>query len=358
MSASGRLLVKPRVCDRCGRCLRACPLGALRVGRSYIMVDWARCDACGRCVRACGTGALALAGAAAPTAGTAPRAAVPAYRRREPVARGAAESAARASGACASGTARPAGAVPKAAHAADGEPFAWSLLEAAATLSVTFSAFMAKEALLASRVVAALPPARLVPLRSGVLAVYYALQLALLWWLVRRRGGSFSEAFSLVGAGERGSDGWLRSAGLVAAGLVLTRVLATGYGLLTQRLGLMPAAGTDTVTRVFGTAPAGLALAVVMLVFVGPFVEELVFRGALQRGLESRFGVWPAIVAQALLFAAFHRSWWLLVPMTLLGVALGWLARRRRSLWPPIALHALYNALSVAAVLAAVSAAR
>ena len=88
-----------------------------------------------------------------------------------------------------------------------------------------------------------------------------------------------------------------------------------------------------------------------MLVFVGPFVEELVFRGALLRGLEAKLGAWPAIVIQALLFAAFHRSWWLLLPMTVLGIALGWLAHERRSLWPAIALHSLYNALSVAAVL-------
>lgn len=91
-------------------------------------------------------------------------------------------------------------------------------------------------------------------------------------------------------------------------------------------------------------------LAAVMLVLVGPFVEECVFRGALMRGLEARIGAWPAIIAQAVLFAAFHRSWWLLFPMTVLGVALGWLAHERKSLWPAIALHAAYNSLTVGAV--------
>ena len=96
-------------------------------------------------------------------------------------------------------------------------------------------------------------------------------------------------------------------------------------------------------------ALSGLVLAIVMVVVVGPLVEEAVFRGALLEGLAARFGVWPAIIAQALLFAAFHRSLWSLLPMFVLGVALGWLAHVREGLWPSIALHALYNAITVAA---------
>jgi len=214
---------------------------------------------------------------------------------------------------------------------------------------------MAKEALTASDKLLAMPTEVLVPVRVAVLAVYYALQVALLWWLVHRRGASFIEAFSLGRTGSPAAEK-LRSAWLVFVGLIGTRAIGTAYGLVTRELGLTPQAGTDTVTHVFGTAPAGLVLAVIMLVFVGPFVEELVFRGALLRGLEARLGAWPAIVIQALLFAAFHRSWWLLLPMTVLGIALGWLAHERKSLWPAIVMHSLYNALSVAAVVWVVAA--
>lgn len=291
------------------------------------MVDWGRCNGCNKCVSACETGALKAVGAASQT----PRA----------------RSAARAStGGAKAASARSSKPVKrKREH----ERFEWSLLEAAATLSVTFSAFMAKEALAASDAMRAMSTEVLVPVRIGVLAVYYALQIALLWWLIHRRDGSFSEAFSLGRIGTTVSEKF-HSAWLVLVGLLGTRAIATVYGLVTRELGLTPQAGTETVTRVFGTAPSGLLLAVIMLVFVGPFVEELVFRGALLRGLEAKLGIWPAIVIQALLFAAFHRSWWLLLPMTVLGIALGWLAHERRSLWPAIALHALYNALSVAAV--------
>lgn len=328
MSPQARLLLTPRMCDRCGRCLSACPLNALRVGRSYIMVDWVRCNGCNKCVAVCDSGAIKAIGSASQT----------------PRARSSARAGSTAAKTPAAGrTAKP------VKRKREHDRFEWSLLEALATLSVTFSAFMAKEALTASATLRAMPTEVLVPVRILVLAAYYVLQLALLRWLVYRRDGSFTEAFGLRGIDTTFAEK-LRSAWLVLVGLLGTRAIATGYGLVTRELGLTPQVGTDTVTRVFGTAPGGLVLAVLMLVFVGPFVEELVFRGALLRGLEARLGAWPAIIIQAVLFAAFHRSWWLLLPMTVLGIALGWLAHERRGLWPAIALHALYNALSVAAV--------
>ncbi|GAB4284582.1 MAG: hypothetical protein Kow0067_06640 [Coriobacteriia bacterium] len=222
-------------------------------------------------------------------------------------------------------------------------------MEAAAAISVTFAAFMAKEVLLLSDVVRGLPADVQAPVRVGVLALYYIVQLVLLAWLVSRRDEGFAKALRL----RRPRGGFfqaMRSIWLVVAGLVATRAIATVYGLVTRELGLTPQAGTETVTRVFGTQIGGLFLAFLMLVVVGPFVEELVFRGVFLRGLESRIGAWPAIAVQALVFAAFHRSWWLLFPMTGLGVALGWLAHERESLWPAVALHAAYNAVSLLAV--------
>lgn len=214
-------------------------------------------------------------------------------------------------------------------------------------LSVTFAAFMAKELVLSGSTVQALPAEGLVAVRALVLAAYYAVQMAVLRWLVRRRGGEFADALGLRTSGG-GWRGVLASAGSVVAGLVVTRLVATVYGLATREFGITP--DTTAVTRVFGTTPGGLALAALMVVLVGPYVEECVFRGALLRGLEARIGAWPAIIVQALLFAVFHRSWWLLFPMSALGIVLGWLARERGSLWPAIALHAAYNAITVAAV--------
>jgi membrane protease YdiL (CAAX protease family) len=56
-----------------------------------------------------------------------------------------------------------------------------------------------------------------------------------------------------------------------------------------------------------------------------------------------------AILASAMLFGLSHwgqgLAW---IPLVILGIALGELARRRGSLVPAILLHALFNAVSVA----------
>lgn len=225
--------------------------------------------------------------------------------------------------------------------------FQWTLLEAAAMLSVTFSMFMVKEALSSMGWVATLGPGAQVPFRVSVLALYYGVQIGMVVWLVRRRGGDVLAALGLRHT-SRPFRSALVSAALVVGGLALTRSVASAYAFVTRELGLLPQPGTDVVT-LFGNDQVGLVLAVLMVVLVGPAVEEAVFRGALQEGVAARAGVWPGIVLQAALFAAFHRSWWLLFPMFVLGVVLGWLTERTDSLWPPVALHALYNAITVAA---------
>ncbi len=335
------LKLDPRACDRCGACETACPHGALKVGRTYLKVDWQRCDGCGACARVCGRRAIVLRDGGRRVTGAA---AQPAHAK--PVPRRSTETPRSRSAAAAAPKVKPVRPVLEPKGGKRGG-FQWTLLEAAAMLSVTFSAFTAKETAALLPVFEAMPDDLEIPLRIGMLALYYGVQIVVLVWLVRRRGGDPASALGLriPGASVRHA---LTSAGLVVAALVVTRLLASLYAYATRAMGLMPSAPTD-LTTLFGANTSGLVLAILMVVVVGPVVEEAVFRGALLEGLTARFGVWPAIVAQALLFAAFHRSLWSLLPMFVLGAALGWLAHSREGLWPPIAVHALYNAITVAA---------
>lgn len=345
MSSSPRLALTPRLCDRCGACVSACPRGAMKVGRTYLKVDWVRCDACGACARVCAPRAIVLRGA-----GPARRATEPAHTK--PVARHSTEtprarSAAKIAEVRASGNAafeKMASGAPKGGKRGG---FQWTLLEAVAMLSVTFSAFTVKETLSRSGVLPPMPEAYEVPVRVGLLAAYYLVQVAVLVWLVKRRAASPAGALGLKPNG-RGLVNAVGSTGLVLLGLLGTRLAASLYAYATRANGLMPSATSDLPT-LFGSNTSGFVLAVVMVVVVGPVVEEAVFRGALLEGLTAKWGIRLAIFAQAALFAAFHRSLWLLVPTFVLGLVLGWLAHERESLWPPIALHALYNAITVAA---------
>ena len=91
------------------------------------------------------------------------------------------------------------------------------------------------------------------------------------------------------------------------------------------------------------------ALSWVLLLFaVTPAVcEELAFRGFILSGLNSRGVRWPAVAISAAFFAAVHPLVQQAIVAGFLGLLLGWLAMRTRSLWLGIAFHASHNALMI-----------
>jgi membrane protease YdiL (CAAX protease family) len=96
---------------------------------------------------------------------------------------------------------------------------------------------------------------------------------------------------------------------------------------------------------------AALVLAFLQLCVASPVVEELLFRGAVQRLLRP-CGAQYAVLGQAVLFAALHGTAAQIVYAFLMGLLLGQSARRSGSLRPGIALHALNNGILFAALLA------
>lgn len=76
--------------------------------------------------------------------------------------------------------------------------------------------------------------------------------------------------------------------------------------------------------------------------------EELFFRGVLQRALLKRLPVWLAVGVGALLFAAIHFDLQGALVRTLLGVLLGVLVLRGRTIFPAMILHLVYDAAALA----------
>jgi membrane protease YdiL (CAAX protease family) len=92
-------------------------------------------------------------------------------------------------------------------------------------------------------------------------------------------------------------------------------------------------------------------LIVFTAVVVVPFVEELIFRGMLQTLFRSYLKPWPAIFVASLIFIIFHANpehWFALFA---LSVCLGYSYEKSGSLFRPIFVHALFNAMSVLAAL-------
>lgn len=103
--------------------------------------------------------------------------------------------------------------------------------------------------------------------------------------------------------------------------------------------------------------PADVALVALAAVVVAPVAEEFFFRRALQGWLEARLpeadGT-AAVGLSAAAFAAAHIGQGLApAPLLLLGVVLGFMARRTGSLVPCILLHAAFNAVGVGLLLGA-----
>ena len=92
-------------------------------------------------------------------------------------------------------------------------------------------------------------------------------------------------------------------------------------------------------------------LGVLSMALVAPLVEEMVFRGAIQGYLMRRCSnPWTAIVVSALVFGVIHMNPVQVVYATLLGLVLGWIYYRTRSLLPVIVGHVLNNSVAVASM--------
>ena len=224
---------------------------------------------------------------------------------------------------------------------------AWTVADAGMVLVAMAVTLLGTTVILRSDAIALMPATGQYFARAVVLGTFHALQLALLTFLAARHGLRLRRAFGL-GRLRRGAGATGATVGLVVMLLVATRAFTTLWGVTARALGWTPPAAGE-ITAVFGAGGLGLLVALVIVVVVGPFVEELAFRGVILRALGQRLGMWPAIVSSAVLFAGYHFSAWAFVPLLALGVASGWLAWTRRTIWGAIALHSLYNGIVVTA---------
>ena len=91
------------------------------------------------------------------------------------------------------------------------------------------------------------------------------------------------------------------------------------------------------------------SLAVLLSVAVlAPILEEMIFRGVLLRAFLNRYPKWPAIAISALFFGFAHLNIYQFALAFPMGLLLGWLFERSRSLIPCITLHATFNGSTLA----------
>jgi sodium transport system permease protein len=176
-------------------------------------------------------------------------------------------------------------------------------------------------------------------LASGLLAAEWIGLFGLVWLFARMSGRTLTSVagFSrprpraVLGAALAGCSAW------AAVAIFSEWLLPVPKQLLEElRKSLVPLDGS----RGF--------LATLLLVAASPAIcEECLFRGPILRGLRTRFHATAAVVLTAVLFGLFHLDLYRLIPTTVLGVLLGFLALESGSIVPSIVAHFCNNAVLI-----------
>lgn len=93
-----------------------------------------------------------------------------------------------------------------------------------------------------------------------------------------------------------------------------------------------------------------LLFVIVIIAFVPAIVEEVLFRGLVQRSFENGLGKYSGVALTGIIFGLYHLNPFALVPLAVLGVYLGFLAMRANNLWVSIVAHFYNNTIACIAV--------
>lgn len=132
---------------------------------------------------------------------------------------------------------------------------------------------------------------------------------------------------------------WIGKGYLLSLGAVFSINIA-----LTKILGESPQSENPVLELFLDAAAWKFGLLGLLVVFVGPVFEELMFRGWIIGGLREKWGDRAAIVFSAALFALIHGDLPGMPALFALGLVFGWVYRRSGSLWASILVHGMWNA--------------
>lgn len=98
----------------------------------------------------------------------------------------------------------------------------------------------------------------------------------------------------------------------------------------------------DQLSRIMGSGDWFMFSAI----FAAPILEELLFRGVIQGSMTNRFGPVIGIIVGALVFGLVHGNPVQMCNAFFIGMVLGYIYHRTKTLWSVIILHCLNNTFS------------
>jgi membrane protease YdiL (CAAX protease family) len=143
-------------------------------------------------------------------------------------------------------------------------------------------------------------------------------------------------------------------ASLASAVIILpvTFLAMLGFSFLYDRLGIQTEK-EHPLLRALGQSRDLIPLVVISAIILAPLLEELAFRGCIQSAVAIMLrgkpvaGRWLAIVITSSIFVLVHGEWWMMPPLMVLSIGLGYAYARTENLWVAVFTHAAFNATSL-----------
>ena len=120
----------------------------------------------------------------------------------------------------------------------------------------------------------------------------------------------------------------------------------TGFISLVQEVGLLKEHFSIMENMLAPLSEGSILISLLTVGIVAPFTEEFIFRGVIFKTLNKNISILGTIIIQALFFGIFHGNLIQGIYATLLGLVLGYITYRTRSLWPSIIIHIINNTIA------------
>ncbi len=166
-------------------------------------------------------------------------------------------------------------------------------------------------------------------------------QLALMWRYLRK-----DDRAEQLGLTHFGRLSIAKTLMVAVAALVLASLFNFVYA--TYIISGMPM--QDEIAKLLASiprTPLNIALGLFAIAIVAPLIEELLFRGLLQKSLMQHMPVWAAIALAAFVFSAVHMQLYAMPALMSLGAAFGYIYYKTGSLRMTIVLHMVNNTLAL-----------
>ena len=103
----------------------------------------------------------------------------------------------------------------------------------------------------------------------------------------------------------------------------------------------------NTAKEVLNLAFENIFITIILVSMIVPICEEVFFRGFLIYGLERKFNLKISLLISSGIFSIFHIHIGSLFPTFILGICLGLLYIKSKSIYPSIFIHSIHNFLAV-----------